>query len=33
MVKIATGSERLLRYTKRTAAGVFGWPKRSFLAI
>jgi len=33
VVKIATGSKRLLRYTKKTAAGVFRWPKRSFLAI
>ena len=32
-VKIATSSERPLRYTKRTAAGVFGWPRRSFLAM
>ena len=33
VVRIATGSKRPLRYTKRTAAGVFGWPRRSFLAI
>ena len=33
VVRIVTGSERLLRYTKRTAASVFGWPRRSFLAI
>ena len=33
VVRIATGSERLLRYTKRTAAGVLGWPRRSSLVI
>ena len=32
-VKTATDSKRLLTYTKRTAAGVFGWPRRSSLAI
>ena len=33
VVKIATSSKRLLRYTKRTAAGIFRQPRRSFLAI
>ena len=33
VVRIATSSKRPLRYTKRTAAGIFGWPRRSFLAI
>ena len=33
VVRIATSSKRPLRYTKRTVAGVFGWPGRSFLAI
>ena len=33
VVRTATGSERPLRYTKRTAAGIFRWPRRSFLAI
>ena len=32
-VRIVTSSERPLRYTKRTTAGVFRQPKRSFLAI
>ena len=32
-VRIVTSSERLLRYTKRTTASVFRWPRRSFLAI
>ena len=32
-VRIATGSKRPLRYTKRTAASIFGQPRRSFLAI
>ena len=32
-VRTATGSERPLRYTKRTAAGVLGWPGRSSLVI
>jgi hypothetical protein len=32
-VRIVTGSGRLLRYTKRTAASILRWPGRSSLAI
>ena len=33
VVRIVTGSKRLLRYTKRTTAGILRWPGRSSLVI